>query len=339
LTLARVWGALGVGGIAAGALAAAVTGDIGHAATAGSGIGALALASARGSDALRYPWLRDLSGLAGLGSYSLVTVGAEVEDVVIALGVVAISLAATTAFLALWHQRPESVWLRPLAILGIAASIEALFLAVGALPDRALLVTVLLAVGVQALAAGLTVKETVLLASAPPLIGVAFLLAVGEYASGSAQWLTAPIGVVLLAEVEIWRMQRKAAGESLTTPEVIVPEWVGIGLLGGPPLVEMFTNTVLYGLAAFAVAALCLVWAAATRVKRRTIAAGSLAVGTSVLILFAAAAGSAPDSAFFWLVAIGVGFAVRLVAALVEAYRSRKGRVMTRIGSLMEGWE
>jgi hypothetical protein len=31
--------------------------------------------------------------------------------------------------------------------------------------------------------------------------------------------------------------------------------------------------------------------------------------------------------------------AVMLVAALIEAYRTRRGQVMTRLDQLMDGWE
>ena len=101
----------------------------------------------------------------------------------------------------------------------------------------------------------------------------------------------------------------------------------------------MFTTGIAFGLVAFGAAALLLAWAAATRVRRRAITAASVAVAASVLALFAAAAGGAPDSAFFWIVAIGIGFAVMLVAALIEAYRLKKGHVMARVDQLMEGWE
>ncbi len=90
---------------------------------------------------------------------------------------------------------------------------------------------------------------------------------------------------------------------------------------------------------AYGAAAVILIWAAATRVRRRAVAAACVAVATSILILFAAAADNAPDNAFFWLVAVGVGFSVMAVAGVVEAYRSRRGHVMERFDRLMEGWQ
>jgi hypothetical protein len=74
-------------------------------------------------------------------------------------------------------------------------------------------------------------------------------------------------------------------------------------------------------------------------VRRRVIAAASIAVVSAVLLIFAAAAGVAPSTAGFWIVAAGIGISVMLVAGLIEAYRSRRGRAMARLSGLMEGWE
>jgi hypothetical protein len=82
-----------------------------------------------------------------------------------------------------------------------------------------------------------------------------------------------------------------------------------------------------------------LIWAIVTKVRRRAVAAASIAIATAVLIIFAAAAGAAPQSAVFWILAGGIGLAVMLVAALVEAYRTRRGQMMVRFDRLMEGWE
>jgi hypothetical protein len=56
-------------------------------------------------------------------------------------------------------------------------------------------------------------------------------------------------------------------------------------------------------------------------------------------MVVAATTARAPNSAFFWILVVGVGFALMMVVAFVEAYRSRKGQVMARLGQLMEGWE
>jgi hypothetical protein len=58
-----------------------------------------------------------------------------------------------------------------------------------------------------------------------------------------------------------------------------------------------------------------------------------------MLTLAAAAASNAPTNAAFWIVGGGIGFSIMLIAGIVEAYRSRSGALMTRLGDLMEDWE
>jgi len=101
----------------------------------------------------------------------------------------------------------------------------------------------------------------------------------------------------------------------------------------------MFTTNLIYGLVAFATAGAVLIWAVFSKVRRRAVTAGSLAIATAVLMIFAAASAAAPESAAFWILSGGIGFAVMLVAALIEAYRTRRGQVMTRLNQLMDGWE
>ena len=339
LHLARAWVALGAGGALTAAIVGASLGESVVTVWASIGAGVLMLGSARGAAPLGLAWLREASGVAGLAAVTLLALGTDAADAVLALGVVGISVLATLISLSVWRRLPDSIWLRPLVVLASVANLEAAVFAVQSLPSRGLVVAVLLSIGVQALAMGITLDKPLLLASGPPVIGAAFILMISENVGGSAQWYTVPIGLVLLAEVEILRKVLRDSAAAVDGREVITLEWLGVGLLGAPPLVEMFTTGIGFGLVAFGAAVLVLLWAAVTRVQRRAVAAASLAIATFVLILFAAAAGGAPDSAFFWIVAVGIGFAVMLVAAFIEAYRSKKGQVMARFDQLMEGWE
>jgi hypothetical protein len=230
-------------------------------------------------------------------------------------------------------------WLRPLAVFGVTANVAALAFAVAAWPTESLAVAVLLSLGVQAWAFGVLFAIDAAVVSGPPLIGAGFLLFAEASVTGSALWYTVPIGLVLIAEVDIFRRSRRRAEQPMDGLPVIATEGVGIGLITIPALVEMFTGHIAFGFAAFIAAAMCLFWAVLSRVRRRLVAAFAVAVATAVLMIFAAAASGAPGSAFWWIVAIGSGFTVMLVAAMVEAYRSRRGRVMVRLDELMEGWE
>jgi len=274
-----------------------------------------------------------VAAVAGLG-YAVDASGAEMATAMIMLGV-----AATAGGLWLTRSRPHSKWRDPSALLGVTATGAAVAFAVMALPDRGPIVLVLLGVGVQLIAAGIILERPVVLSLGPPVLLAAWLGVAGEAVAGRALWFTVPIALTLLAEVDVVRWTRRRAKQPVATTELLALEYLAIGLLGVVVLVEMFGTSATYALLGFLVAAGLLLWAAATRVRRRALAAGVLATVTAVLAIFAAAAAQAPPSAFFWIAAAGTGFAVMLSMAMVEAYRSKTGSVMLRFDQLMEGWE
>jgi hypothetical protein len=327
----RGWAALGAVGVVA-----TVVGSAG-AAWPAFGLGLVAVGSARGAQPLAVGWLREASGVLALTSLTLMINAAEWSEFGFAVSLVVASSVATVTALKLWTSRPESAWIRPLGAMWAFATLEALVLVVRVWPARGLLVALLLSVGIQASAVGRISDRLLASAAGPPLLGAGFLFAIWESVSGSVQWYTVPLGLVVLAEVEIFRRLRHRAGPDGL--EIVAVEMAGLGLVAAPALVEMFTAGLPFGLVAFGVAAACFIWAILTRVRRRVVAAAAIALVTAVLLIFAAAASQAPGSAFVWVVAVGVGFSVMLVAALVESYRSKKGRLMSRLDQLMTGWE
>jgi hypothetical protein len=340
INVARAWAALGAIGLVVSSLWAEGTdGFAGADLWVSAELALLAIGAARGARPLEVGWLREGSAVAALLSLNRFAGAAGWPDELFAPGVAVLAALATFGALALWRRRPGSSWVRPLAVLAVISNLEALFLVNIAWPQRALLVAVLLSIGVQVLAVGAARNSPGILALGPPLVGLSFILAIAESASGTAQWYTVPIALVLLAEVEILRKMRRDGGREMDAADALALEWAGLGLLATPSLVEMFTTGLGFGLLALGIAAAVFLWAIVTRVRRRAIGSASLAVIAAVMLLVAAAAGAAPASAFFWIVAAGIGFAVMLVAALVEAYRSRKGRTMARLNQLMEGWE
>lgn len=298
----------------------------------------MSIGLARGASPLGIGLLRESSAITSLLAVNLAADTADLSQTVNAMALILLAVGATFSSLWLWRRRPAAIWITSLVVLAAAANVETVYFAIQALPDRAMAVAVLLSIGSQAVALGVTRSMPGALAVGPPAAALAFVLSVGESVSGSAQWYTVPIALVILAEVEILRAIRRAAGAG-QGEDAIVLEWVGIGLLAAPALVEMFTSSLVYGLGAFGVAGAMLIWAIVTKVRRRAVAAASIAIAAAVLIIFAAAAGAAPQSAVFWILAGGIGLAVMLVAALVEAYRTRRGQVMVRLDHLMEGWE
>lgn len=339
LNTARAWASLGGLFVATAGAVAEARGDWPEAALWVTGcLGLLALAAARGAAPLRVPGLRETSTVVGVAALVRVTLAGLLPDFIPATGFVVLAAMATSAALALWRRSPRSLWIRPIFILSSLANLVGLLLALGNLPERGLLVAVVLTLGAQAIAIGLIRGVAGLLATGPPLVGFGFVVAIAGNVSGTAQWYTIPTAVVLLSEVEILRWHRRD-DDSPARPEDLILEWAGLGLLAAPPLVEMFTRDLAYGWTGIGIAIGVMVWGVVTQVRRRFLAAGSLAIATSVLMVVAAAAARAPGSAFFWILAAGVGFTLMMVVAFVEAYRSRKGRVMSRLGLLMEGWK
>ena len=300
--------------------------------TALTGVGLI-----RSARPLELGWLRSVAMGALMVSLNLGAVIVGMDGDSLALAIVILAAAASLVSTSVWRRRPSSVWVTPLLVLAGLANLEAAAMGLAALPDRALLAAVAVSIGIQTLVVGLTRNLPAVLAVAPVAVGLGFVLGVYEGIAGSAQWYTVPFGVVLLCEVEILRLWRRQSGASV--PDVQVMEWVGVGILVVPGIVEMFTGSLIYGLVPFLTSGLLLTWATVTRVRRRVVSAAAVAIATSVLVLFAAAADRTPDSASFWIIGFGTGLAVMLVAAFVEAYRSRRGVAMLRLHELMEGWE
>jgi hypothetical protein len=302
-------------------------------------VGLLAVGAARAAVPFGIPGLRETSSVVGVAALTRLAVAAEPPDALFAAGSLVVAAIATSAALVLWRRSAQSVWIRPIFVVSGLANLVALVGALGTLPERGFVVAVVLTLGAQAIAVGLIRGLPGMLAAGPPLIGFGFILAIAGNVSGTAQWYTIPIAVVLLSEVEILRWQRRSDDGATARQDVLVLEWAALGLLAGPPLVEMFTRGLAHGWTAVGIAIGVMVWGIVTRVRRRFVAAASLAITTSVLMVVAATTARAPSSAFFWILVVGVGFALMMVVAFVEAYRSRKGQVMARLGQLMEGWE
>jgi hypothetical protein len=339
LHVVRAWAALGALFVVTAAVVAETRGDWPEASFWVVGcLGLLAVAAARAAAPLGMSALRDVSAVVGIGALVRLALAAEWPDALVAAGFVVLAATATAAALDLWRRSPRSVWIRPIFVVSGLANLAGLTLAVSILPERGLLVAVVLTLGAQVIAVGLIRGPAGLLAAGPPLVGLGFVLAIAGNVTGTAQWYTIPTALVLLSEVEILRWHRRGDA-SVARQDALVLEWAGLALLAAPPLVEMFTRGLAYAWTAVGIAIGVMVWGIVTRVRRRFVAAASLAITTSVLMIVAATAERAPSSAFFWILAAGVGFALMMVVAFVEAYRSRKGQVMARLGHLMEGWE
>ncbi|HKZ19504.1 MAG TPA: hypothetical protein VJQ57_05275 [Acidimicrobiia bacterium] len=305
----------------------------------GTSLSVVAVAAARGAVPFGWFWLRETSGVLALGTITAWAYGFEVSAAGIALAATGLGVVATVLQLGLRNRPDWQPWLRPLVVTATLANVEGLLIAIGLLPRRDLLVAVLLAFGVQAVATGLILDRPVILAIGPPLICVAWLGIATESLTGTSQWYTAPVALTLLGEVEIARRSSGRGRAILRGNQLRLLEWTGIGLLELSPLAEMFAGDIFFGLLAFGYAAVLLVWAVLTRIRRRVVAALVFATVAAALTISTAAASAAPSSAFFWIMAAGTGLAVMLTIGIVESFRTRSGAAMQRLDLLMKEWE
>ncbi|MEN8235220.1 MAG: hypothetical protein ABFR89_09900 [Actinomycetota bacterium] len=304
-----------------------------------TGLALLAISSARGIEPLLWPHLRHGVLLVALGAVTTLGLGLALTPAAIATAVIVADIVLTISLLIENRRDASSPWLIPLMTAGAVAAGEVFLIGLTLLPERETLIAVVLALSMQAAAVGFSMRTPLVLALAPVLAMVGWLGIAISNLSGSAQWYSVPIALAMLAEVEILRWEPSEEGLEMPPEALLVLEWVGIGLLALAPVVEMFTRGPQFGLVALAAAGALLLWSILTRIRRRAVAAAVIAVSASVLMIAAAAANEAPTSALFWIVAAGIGFALMLSIALVEAYRSANGTVMARINELMEDWE
>jgi hypothetical protein len=303
------------------------------------GLALVTIGAGRGAGPLNAAGLRETSGLVGLAALASFLYGSGVGATGFVTAMLIVAAGATLAILQITGRDDHQVWLLPLQWLAVAANLTAAGFAVAAVPENPLIAAVLLVAGVQSIALGLRLNRLWLTAAGPPAIAVAFVLTVIEAVSGSVQWYSTPLALVILAEIEIIRLRQGDDARLLSMQQLITLEWFGIALITVPAIVEMFFRGPRAGLMLFLMAALLLLWAILTRIRRRAVAAAAVATGSAVMMVSSALTVGAPDSAGFWITAVGLGFSVMAVAGIIEASRSRQGRFVQRIDELMDGWK
>lgn len=339
--LTSAWAMLGVLLVTAAALVAVDT-EVSSlwASAAAPGTALLAVAAGRGAMALAAPGLRHVASLISLGSATCLVfgLGGRLE----AIAAMAI-MAAVLGVAVLVRMGPSSesstVWLRPAELFTGLAFVEAAGLAAALLPDITAPAAVLLVAGLSAALLGVVRGSGWLMAAAPPLLAGGAMLLIAELATGSVQWYTLPLGLTVLAEVEIVGLMLLPEDRRAERDKLVLVEYAGIGLMVIPAIVELFVNSIAAGGVAFVVAVGLLLWGILTRVRRRAVAAAVVAVGAAVLMISAALAGNAPESAALWIIAAGLGFTVMSAAGVVEAARSSRGQAVRKIDELMGGWQ
>jgi hypothetical protein len=299
----------------------------------GIGIGCAAWATYRTADPAGGVELRATGAILAVLAVNAVAYGLEATPDAWSIIFTFLGLALTIASLAAWHAR-RIRW-QPLGIAAFLIAAEAVVVAASVWPRRDLILPALLAAGAESVAAGIILRRPLLVAAGPVAALAAWFTTFTEPVA-APEWYTTPIGLALLAEVEIGRWWRRHDTGSLDSMELAVAEVTGVGLLAIVPLTQMFSAGLGHGAVAFGTAVALFVWGLVTGVGLRAISALVLATVTAVLWIAAVAAAASPPSAFLWIMIAGVGVAALLVMALVESYRSRTGHLMSWISRYVE---
>jgi hypothetical protein len=307
-------------------------------------VAAAALLAAAGLAAAAAPshWrpLRDGSGaltivalLAARPAFDL----AATHTVLLLLGA---ALACTLG--ALWGGCvvAHAPWAAPLQRTAAAQTLSAL--AIAGLSGQPRLIEAALLVGaVQCAAVGLGSRRAAVLAAAPPLASLAWLSFVLDGGAAAMLAVTVPVGLALLAEVEIgrwatrWSLLPDEGGASLRGLE-----WAAVVTLAGPPLLRLLDGAVWHVALAVGVGAGLLVWGAATHVRRRVYTgAATVAAAVVLTVTVPLVANLDLQGGYVWTVLAVAGVVLLGAASSVEHGRRTARGALRRVDQLMAGWE
>lgn len=316
----------------------------GHLATHAALATALAMAAVAGGISAapcELPRLREVSSVlvaAALGE-GLLWVYASAETAVPVL--VASGVGSMLVALALWRAGVWRPWAPAIGTFSALVSGASLFVALAALPDRTPFVAALLVCGVESAAAGVVLRRTALLVLAPLLLSGAWIVFTREAFAGDPQWFTVPLGLAVLAVVEVLRWDLRRRGRPTHVPEIVALEIAGfVFLIGASPL-RVIQGSPWAGAVGVGLGVLVAGWGALTRVRRRLWLGLAAVVGSLVLMVIVPLAQEPPEvtGATLWALLAATGIAVVLVATALERWKARIGAGMHRLGVLMSGWE
>jgi hypothetical protein len=287
------------------------------------------------------PRLREASGLlvaAALGE-ALLWVDASAGTAVAVL--VATGVGSMVVALILWRTGVRRGWAPAIGTFSALISAASVFVALLALPDRSPLVAALLVCGIESAAAGLMLRRAEPLVLSPLLLSGAWILFAREAFAGDPQWFTVPLGLAVLAVVEVLRWDLRRRGKPTHAPELLALEIAGFAFLIGASPFGVTQGSSWAGAVGVALGVMVAGWGALTRVRRRLWLGLAAGVGSLLLMVIVPLAQEPPDvaGAALWVLLAITGIAVVLVATALERWKARIGAGMHRLGVLLSGWE
>ena len=300
-----------------------------------------AVAAGFSASSCELPRLREVSGLlvtAALGE-ALLWVDASAGTAVAVL--VATGVGSMVVALTLWRTGVWRSWAPAIGTFSALISAASVFVALLALPDRSPIVAALLVCGIESAAAGLVLRRAEPLVLSPLLLSGAWIVFTREAFAGDPQWFTVPLGLAVLAVVEVLRWDLRRRGMPTHTPELVALEIAGFAFLIGASPFGVLQGSTWAGALGVALGVLVAGWGALTRVRRRLWLGLAAAVGSLVLMVIVPLAQDPPDvaGASLWVLLAATGITVVVVATALERWRARIDAGMHRLGALLSGWE
>jgi hypothetical protein len=150
-----------------------------------------------------------------------------------------------------------------------------------------------------------------------------------------------PIAVAVLAEVELGRRSRRLSGRSPAAPELVVLEYLGMGLAVAASLAQTVLRGPAFGLLAVFLAAGLMAWGGLTQVRRRALFGALVSLVAVLLMLGAPVVRHIPHvhGAALWLGVAAIGTLLIVAATLIEQGKSKLKAAAGRLTELTAGWE
>jgi hypothetical protein len=284
--------------------------------------------------------MRWIAAALAAAAWAPATWAFDVSDTTATLTGTAVALTGLTASLAVHGRRPGAIWLHPGAFYASTTQFAAAIYALGALPDRDLVIVVLLALSAELVAFGVLSRRSELYVLSPVPACAAWLLYAADALAGDANWFTVPIGLTLLVMVALVRWIRRGRGGDPAAFDVIALEFVGMSFLVASALARTLAGHLWNGVLAIGIGVLVAGWGVITRVRWRAgFGAVSVVLATVLVIGVPLSKSVTWRGPALWITLSVIGVAAILVASALERNRDRVGQIVQRIDQMTAGWE
>ena len=250
--------------------------------------------------------------------------------------------AVSTASMMVVSLRASSArWVLALASAAGGSLVAAGAAAATLWPDRTSLIIVLIAATGFSLAAGAASRDRRWFYLAPGFVFAAWAIFASEVMGRNVQWISTPLALALLVDVELARYDRRRRGLEASSQDLVLVELMAMALFVGPALAQTLLVSTAYGLLGIVQGVLLAIWGTATRVRRRALG-GFLAAAVAALLMIAVPlAELIPQfrGPALWATIFGIGAVLIVIASTIEQTRRRFVEIRTSVESMMEGWE